>query len=684
MTAPGSATLPQPPPPAWLLSYEQAQEHASRAARTLARAAEPKVDLKPGASAIKRGLASLFAAMDQRGDRLADTRAALGYFDQAVALLSEAADDDPLVAHAQKLLAGARQHAGEAEAHFSRLPAAAPLEPRPLRASQLTLSLHDVPRASLSPVIKVPEPPPPPPLELPPLQPPKNVVELGSTMAAVKDRAAQRRQAREERAADRQRVRLEAAASGEPPPGFSVPIDPALSEFAFARERLRECFEEVAMLGSQRLPQLGDDWRSVDFLDKRMMANVDAVASLGAAALHAIEEMVIDSPVKDPTRCFGAVLLLGCVDGRDTLAAAERIIRHLDAGDAEVAGYASHALALVPHPHLGLALRSWLADSHEAYRAVAVEVLARRGLATAEELLVAARDPSDRVASGALPALALIAPQMPDLGTVLVEAASQPARAPAAWRAMALCHHPRALREPLDALDGPLADEAGMALALVCDASAAASLQHRCLTGPTPTLVEALGLAGSVASVDKLIELLRHDDAEVVEAAAYALFRITGIELLEEAEIAPDKIMVPEPPLPELGDLEPPAPLAQQVSDPRDLPSDGSPDTIVRPSTEPLRWRQEWDRRRSDVQEGARYRRGRPYTPLMSLWELSHGRLTAVQRRYLQQELVVRSGHHVHFDTAGLLAQQELALREWDEVLRSSSSGGWSRPPRRS
>src|SRR6185295_15270512 len=109
-------------------------------------------------------------------------------------------------------------------------------------------------------------------------------------------------------------------------------------------------------------------------------------------------------------------MVLGCFEGRDALGAVERVLFHLGPSDPEVVAHTGGALKLVPHPELGAMLRSLLSESDHACRAIAIDVLAYRGLATPKELAAAARD-APPVAAAALPALAIL--RAPELIEVL-------------------------------------------------------------------------------------------------------------------------------------------------------------------------------------------------------------------------------------------------------------------------
>jgi hypothetical protein len=254
----------------------------------------------------------------------------------------------------------------------------------------------------------------------------------------------------------------------------------------------------------------------------------------------------------------------------------------------------------------------------------------------------------------------------------------------AAWAALILSGSPFASERLAEELTGPLAARAAVPLAIVGDERDAARLLDRLRAAPTSALVNAVGWAGSLAALPTLLDLLGHDDPVVQLSAAYALDRITGAGLYEDVEVPPETILVPDVEEPDVGEPKEPR-LAREVSDPRDRPSEGASDTMRQPSIDPDRWRAWWIEREASFQPALRYRRGSPYTPAISLWELDALPLTPGERRALQRELVVRTGHAVRFDPHDFVAVQEEALADWAKPAQrmSGSPGQWIRPMRR-
>ena len=145
-----------------------------------------------------------------------------------------------------------------------------------------------------------------------------------------------------------------------------------------------------------------------------------------------------------------------------------------------------------------------------------------------------------------------------------------------------------------------------------------------------------------------------------------------------------EEIEVADPPEPDVGERAP-MKLSRAVSDPRDLPPDPARERVERPSTDPARWRAYWLERGPSLPAGMRLRRGRPYTPLVSVAELDTGPVTLEERRLLQLELVVRTGAIVRFDPHDFVVVQERAIERWRAVAEGASSapGRWVRPLRK-
>lgn len=440
------------------------------------------------------------------------------------------------------------------------------------------------------------------------------------------------------------------------------------------------------MVGLQRRPILGDSWRSALVLEQRMFRAIDAVAAMGPVATAYVERWAMDAPAKDPTRVFSVAMAMGCFAGHDALGVIERVFLEYQTIDPSCAEELAAALKLVPHPKVALWLRSWLSDPQPQHRAMAIDVLGHRGLATEAELGQATADTS-MVAAKAWPYLARVAPAAARDLLRHCSGDESEASGPlqqARWLAMALAGVPDLSPFLQAELEGANGDEAAMLLALGGDQHDAQALIDSLRRKPTLGRVAAVGWAGSAAAFVPLIEMLEHDDEALRIAAAEALERLSNAGLREEVEVDIEDIFVPEPPDPDLGEPKE-LRLVRMTSDPRDLPPDPSPETITRPSTHPAVWRAWYEQEASRWPLGRRYRMGQLYTPQVSLWELDRALRSPSERRLLLDELIIRSGAYERMDPHDLVTVQLKALEQWSGSVRQAESqaGDWGRKLRR-
>jgi hypothetical protein len=670
--------------PAWLFDLETAHDGLRRTARLLESMSPPPLDLTPAASLLERVFTSVYDAMDERAERLASVRGAMAAIAAFDGLLRPAVEMDPTIGAVLTEVYETHGVLARAEhrllALVPNLPAAAP----ELVASRDTFHLHVLERPSLAPVIRVQ---PPETQEItqqppPPLPPPKTFEELAQSIAELKRRAADTSKQIAERVHPKLPEEPPKLPPPPSPPGFTAEIPEVQSEADFVRARAREYFEEITMIGTQRAPLLGDPWRNALGLERRMLNAIDALAAMGSTAIAYLEPLVLDSPAKDPSRAFGIAAALGCIAGRDALAAAERVAWTLRQNDPESLSQLADALKLVPHGSLALALRTLIIDRDPAMRALAIDVLAYRGLASPDDLARAAMD-APAVAAKALPYAALAKSPVLNDAVAQALASGDPAAARGAWLAMAFAGHPQTSFVLGAALAGADAELAALLLALAGDSHDADTLLNAAIASPARPLITALGWAGSATAVAPLMDFLEHSDAAVKLAAAYALERITGAGLWENAPLDLEEILVEDPPEPDMGEPKP-VKLAPMVSDPRDLPGEPAPELIQQPTVSGERWRAYWTERGPFYKAGLRYRRGFPYTPLVSLQDLDTGACTPGERRSLQRELCMRTGQAVRLDPIDFVMVQEEALREWLPIAQrmSTKPGQWTRPYR--
>jgi uncharacterized protein (TIGR02270 family) len=162
----------------------------------------------------------------------------------------------------------------------------------------------------------------------------------------------------------------------------------------------------------------------------------------------------------------------------------------------------------------------------------------------------------------------------------------------------------------------------------------------------------ALGLLGDISSAPILLGCLSDD--ETAEAAAISLQLITGASLCETVFL-PDPVDEDE-----LFDEERENQKRQQIP----LRPDGRPFgvTVKRLSQKQGDWQEWWSVNNAAFDPQIRYRHGRRYSPACLLELLTSERSLHLVRKLACDELVVRYGMDVQFETDMFVGEQQRAL----------------------
>lgn len=170
----------------------------------------------------------------------------------------------------------------------------------------------------------------------------------------------------------------------------------------------------------------------------------------------------------------------------------------------------------------------------------------------------------------------------------------------------------------------------------------------------------ALGLLGDISGMNILLQQLSNQD--LAEAAAMALYLITGAELFEENFI-PEDIDEDELFEEELEKLRKGESL---------YPSGESPPgiTITRISQKIEDWQKWWTENASRFDPSIRYRNGKPYSPACLLENLQSDKSPRKVRQLAYEELVIRYGIDFPFETDMFVAQQKQAITQYSEWIK--------------
>lgn len=175
--------------------------------------------------------------------------------------------------------------------------------------------------------------------------------------------------------------------------------------------------------------------------------------------------------------------------------------------------------------------------------------------------------------------------------------------------------------------------------------------QHK----PTLDDLLALGLMGDIAALPVLLSSLA--DEAVASGAALGLNVLTGAELYEKVFIP--EVMEED----ELFDEE-----KEQVKKGQPvLRPDGKPygENVIRLSQKPEEWKAWWAANKSRFASGLRHRSGMPVTPAVLVDNLAFPKTPRIIRQLAYEELVIRYGADIPFETDMPVTQQQEAIAKW-------------------
>lgn len=466
---------------------------------------------------------------------------------------------------------------------------------------------------------------------------------VGVPRAHFADVPAPRVLARDEPAAEARR----ALAALEAAPGSA-------GEIRQIRALARDCFEDIASLGSLRKLYDSEPWIDAGPFEQRLLDALDAVVALdrpldpGAPSLGLVEALyayATEWTVPDFGRTFALAFTLCCLSPE---AAMRWVVLALRRSHKRTYPAFVDAFALGSNEAIDRTLAELCSDADPAIVAVALEAMARRGRPDMGSSVMLLARPSAGLAVKAIDLAARM--PAPAAGPLLSRFLSSPDPVAAASAAAALvtlgeARGSKHLRELLARRRQDEPDDAAAEARARAEAAARRiGLETLCLLGDPADreLVAAeakssadalpwLGWYGAAEHVPILVTALREALAaggmyEQVDRLASALERIGGDRL------------------PRLGQVGP-AELEARVT----------------------QWAQSLPERRPP--DAARLRFGRPWTPLAVLDELEARTTRQGERPVLARELALATRRAVHIDVAGWIAAQRHALTAARDTL---------------
>jgi uncharacterized protein (TIGR02270 family) len=428
----------------------------------------------------------------------------------------------------------------------------------------------------------------------------------------------------------------------------------------FSADLHREHLEEASFLYDQRR-SLQDDpevtWLDVEAFEKRLDAHLDAMVSADAAAFEVCASHAKDG---EPGAVYAAVCVFCRTGRRDLLGV---VLKNLDAEKAPSAEALSDAMKDEMPAEWGDALVPALAQGYAKLIPMLAHYWGYRRLAAARALDrliggLSAKDLAEGIWALGRTGADFASVRLADYvrhedATVRTNAVMALLRR-ADDSVIAVCRD-RALRGD-EQMCLPLAVSGGRSDAAALEKSGVAQ---------TPEGLLALGMLGDLGSVRFLIDRLT--DERLGAAAATALQLITGANLREE-------VFVPE--AVEEGELfEDERQVFRKTGEGPKHPDGRAFGTNVkRTSREPDDWRDWLEEHKGNFDAKQRYRLGRPFSLSTLVDTLVSPSFGPQVRSMAYEELVIRYGIDVRFETEMRVKEQKKQINAIARQCRSSEA----------
>jgi len=446
---------------------------------------------------------------------------------------------------------------------------------------------------------------------------------------------------------------------------LASPASPLSPEVITLRDLARSCMEDIAILGGLRRPNDDEPWSATDRFERRLLANIDALATLDSAEAGPTEGIDVpatiltyaaESSFADGGRGFTRAFALACFGGEETMRAAVVGLRnsHPLTRPAQL-----DAFCLAPSPRVVPAMERLLWDEDASLVRLALEVLRFRRAARLASILPLLSHSDLGVIEAAARCLAVTLPR-PEAVLVLeglLREGLEDRVVLVVLESLIALGAPSGLvltkQRLLTAEATPGALSSATRMGLVRLLALAGGPEHTALifnavlpareSLALPAGVIALGWFGHAAFIEPLLDQLdaanaaprttgaRPTDLEI--AIARALLRITGVYLEEEGN--------------EYG---------------------------IGLSVDGAAWRAHWDEQPGALDPDVRYRFGVRYHPRESLTELADNTTPAHARRNAALEIAALTSGAFAFEPGDWVARQREHLAVVGDAIESSAA----------
>jgi hypothetical protein len=178
------------------------------------------------------------------------------------------------------------------------------------------------------------------------------------------------------------------------------------AEEAMRAEIVAACADTTGMLARHRAER---PMHELAKNEAELLTQIDALAISGGECVRSLVLWWRDN-ADDPWKAWATVFALASLDGIDVLQAIAREIEVLEPDMTEYVAPIAEALLVAPHPHVPDLARDLLASESPIARAIAIDVLGRRGALAVEQLRPHLEDPHLAVVAAAVRAHATVPP----------------------------------------------------------------------------------------------------------------------------------------------------------------------------------------------------------------------------------------------------------------------------------
>jgi 3-oxoacyl-[acyl-carrier-protein] synthase I len=421
------------------------------------------------------------------------------------------------------------------------------------------------------------------------------------------------------------------------------------AQYYFEWQLRQEHLDDVASIYNQREALLidpGVEWHRAREPEQRILNHIDAVAASGVTSIWAIGSGMLSD---EEGVCFAGALTFGVLPTDQPLTLIDELLERIPSTNLRgIEAGLKHA----PHVRLPDHIKLWLTHTAPEVQILAANLAGYQRVGDPEWILSLLDSKHPDVLCAAARALRRFRylPAMPTLEQLLTH--NDPKVLHEIILAL-LCMGSRAARNRVRNLcqeDCPPEIHCRFLLALCGDRNDVQFLKPQFGNDVSEIdRIQAMGILGSVHTVQDLLHALHSKDEEVRVAAGESLHLLTGAQLREVAVIT------------------------ERVSATEEDNQEGISYEVERVSTSFEAWSSWWSHNQQRFDARQRWRLGNEFNLGLCIAELRDGKSQYVDRQRAYWELVIHSGQNFAFEPDWFVPHQYTAIEQWENWWHEQS-----------